>query len=165
MDQKKLLTGVVLVLLALFTLPSWIGLAALVTGQFAPVATADGEAVVGGLGNAFFQLLFQDSPLWDLLKTALVATVAALAALGLNDRVTLNGGVVTVALICAFVPVIILALYMIMGEPSAFWENTRGVSLNKAGFFRGWNSYVTGQAQVLAAQLALFLGLYKKSQS
>lgn len=167
MDQRKLLTGVVLVLLALFTLPSWVGLAALVTGQFTPVPGSDGELIISGLGDIFFRLVFQNtpSPLWDLVKTALVAVMAALAALGLDNRVTLNGGVVTIGLGVAFVPLVILALYMMMPPASVFWENIEPPKVDELGFFRGWNTYVTGQAQVLAAQLALFLGIYRKDKA
>lgn len=166
LSKADLLTASTLFMILGFTLPSWMGLLALTTQQW------NGDAPIG---RYFMATLFAQSPVWALLQTGLIALVAAPAALNMGDQLSLRSGVVTIALVACFVPLGILVLIfldptnsdILWSEAKApFVESILGYAdISQSVFMTRWNGYVTSQAQVLAAQIALFLGLRAKAST
>ena len=158
----NLATGIVIVLLLAFTLPAWTGLFALVSGQWR------GDT---GLGRFFFLTLFHPSPVWDLLRTGLAVTIAAIAAMSVADKWDVRTGVVVIAVLVMFVPLAVLFLYLLDPRHGMeIWQvvdqgETKSPIESVEAFDRVWNGYLAGQLQVLAAHLALFLGLKNRTPS
>ncbi|WP_426026994.1 hypothetical protein [Brevundimonas sp. TWP2-3-4b2] len=154
------MTGIVIVLLVAFTLPAWIGLIALISGQWR------GDT---GLGRFFFLTLFHPSPVWDLVRTGLAATIAAIAAMNVADKWDVRTGVVVIAVLAMFAPLAVMFLYLL--DPRHGMEIWQVVDQGEAkspiesveAFDRVWNAFLAGQMQVLAAHLALFLGLRSRT--
>lgn len=156
LSSEVLLTGLTVVLLALFTLPAWTGLLALI------LEGMNGEK---SLSRWFFVFLTQPSPIWDLVRTALATLIAAVAGASFGRWTKVRAGVIAGAVLLMFVPLLVLGLaFMDMNISGALWQNVDQTVLAKTaengeGFQTIWNGYLAGQTQTLAAHLALFLGL------
>ncbi|RZJ45534.1 MAG: hypothetical protein EON87_07270 [Brevundimonas sp.] len=154
--NANVVTGIVILLLLGFTLPAWVGLMALITGGLR------GDA---GLGRLFFLMLFQPSPVWDLIRTGLAVGIAGVAAANVANRLDVRANWVLGALIACFLPLAVLFLFLM--DPEHGKELWQLVELDDAdyqiqttaAFDRGWSGFLTGQLQTLAAHVALFLGL------
>lgn len=160
--RVNLITGLVIVLLVAFTLPAWTALAALLTGQLR------GDTA---LGRFFFLSLFHPSPVWDLIRTGLAVLIAAVAAMNVADRWNVHTGLVAIAVLVMFVPLAVMFLYLL--DPlhgREIWQvvdqgESRSPIESAEAFDRVWNGFLSGQMQVLAAHLALFLGLNRRPPS
>ena len=109
--------------------------------------------------------------MWDLLRTGLAVTIAAIAAMSVADKWDVRTGVVVIAVLVMFVPLAVLFLYLLDPRHGMeIWQvvdqgETKSPIESVEAFDRVWNGYLAGQLQVLAAHLALFLGLKNRTPS
>ena len=162
MSRQAFWAPLAIVMLIVFTLPTW----TLIAASLPP--GLNGERP---LGQAFFLMLFNPTPFWDLTRGAVAVLLTAIAGLGLADRLSLRASVVVIGLLVALAG-LGLAFFILMNPVvgANVWEMADQTYLstqidNSDAFYTKWNGYLVGQAGVLGGNLALFLGLTAKNRA
>lgn len=173
-DRTLWITVGTIFLVLLVTSTDWIGLAALLTGGMRVVAGPEGPEV-RGLGRQFVVMLFNPSPVWDVLRASLAGLVAVLAASSIaSDRINVRGGAVMIALGVSLIPMLILFFYftdtdrgdqLIAFVRQGAQNDADGADGKSDAFYPGWNAHLTSQLQLTFAHLALFFGVKKQADA